>query len=277
QDGRRHHLGRRSHQQHPGHRCQHGRRRDETLGHPPDAHGESALSHGIVCATDLDDLEAIRRLLAAIDSVEGLVGYKFGSLLGLRYGLAAVVKAFRTLTRKTLIYDHQKAGLDVPSMAPEFAGVCRDAGMDALILFPVAGPGSVDAFVGAALKAGLTPIVGGALPLADYLASGGGYVVEDPLGRIIERAYALGARDFIIPPTDGPAIARHAARFAGREGTRFYMSGIGPLGGDISRSFTAARPLATYAIIGRAIYAAADQGEAARRLSREALSFAAAM
>ncbi len=232
------------------------------------------MSHGIICATDLDDLEAIRRLLAAIDPVEGLIGYKFGSLLALRHGLAAVVKAFRALTRKTLIYDHQKAGLDVPSMAPEFANVCRDAGMDAIILFPVAGPGGVEAFVGAALKAGLTPIVGGALPLPDYLVTGGGYVADDALGRIIGQAYALGARDFIIPATDDAAIARHAARFGGREQqTRLYMPGIGPLGGDIGRSFMAARPLATYAIIGRAIYAAADQGAAARRLAREALSF----
>ena len=64
-------------------------------------------SHGIICATDLDDLEAIGRLVNAIDSVEALVGYKFGSLLALRFGLAAVVKAFRRLTSKWLIYDHQ--------------------------------------------------------------------------------------------------------------------------------------------------------------------------
>ena len=201
-------------------------------------------SHGIICATDLDDLEAIGRLVNAIDSVEALVGYKFGSLLALRFGLAAVVKAFRRLTSKWLIYDHQKAGLDIPSMAPEFAAVCRDAGMDALILFPVAGPGSVDAFVGATLKVGLVPIVGGALPLPDYLATGGGFVAEDALPRILDRAYALGARDFIIPATDTVAIKAHASTFAARGTTRLYMPGIGALGGDITRAFRpAARQL----------------------------------
>jgi orotidine-5'-phosphate decarboxylase len=158
-------------------------------------------------------------------------------------------------------------------MAPEFAAVCRDAGMDALILFPVAGPGSVDAFVGATLRAGLTPIVGGALPLPDYLTPGGGYVVADALGRIIERAHGLGARDFIIPATDGAAIGRHARAFAGREDTRLYMPGIGPLGGDIDRAFGAARPLATYAIVGRAIYAAPDPRAATRELAAAALAF----
>jgi orotidine-5'-phosphate decarboxylase len=233
----------------------------------------STASHGVICATDLDDLEAIRRLVDAIDSVEALVGYKFGSLLALRFGLAAVVKAFRRLTSKWLIYDHQKAGLDIPSMAPEFAAVCRDAGMDALILFPVAGPGSVDAFVGATLKVGLVPIVGGALPLPDYLATGGGFVAEDALPRILDRAHALGARDFIIPATDTVAIKAHAATFAARGATRLYMPGIGALGGDITRAFEAARPLGSYAIIGRALYAAGDPAAAARRLGGEAQSF----
>ncbi len=230
--------------------------------------------HGIICATDLDDLETIARLVEAIDSVEGVVGYKFGSLLALRFGLAAVVKAFRRLTSKSLIYDHQKAGLDIPSMAPEFAAVCRDAGMDALILFPLAGPGSLDAFVGATLKAGLVPIVGGALPLSDYLAPGGGFVAEDALPRILDRAHALGARDFIIPATDTHAIRNRAATFATDGGPRLYLPGIGPLGGDITRAFEAARPLCSYAIIGRAIYAAKDPAVAARQLAGEAQAFA---
>jgi orotidine-5'-phosphate decarboxylase len=229
--------------------------------------------HGIVCATDLDDLEAIARLLELIDPVPALVGYKFGSLLALRFGLTTVVKTFRGLTSKRLIYDHQKAGLDIPSMAPEFAAVCRDAGMDALILFPVAGPGSVEAFVGATLEAGLLPIVGGALPLPDFLIPGGGFVAEDALPRILDHAYALGARDFIIPATDPVAIRTHAAKFSARGGCRLFMPGIGPLGGDITRAFEAARPLDSFAIIGRAIYAATDPAAAAGRLAREAQSF----
>lgn len=232
-----------------------------------------AASHGVICATDLDDLETIARLLDAIDPVEGLVGYKFGSLLTLRFGLAAVVKAFRGLTSKWLIYDHQKAGLDIPSMASEFVAICRDAGMDALILFPLAGPGSVNAFVGATLEAGLVPIVGGALPLPDYLAPVGGFVAEDALSRILDRAYTLGARDFIIPATDAFAIRAQAAKFAAQGDTRLYIPGIGALGGDIARAFAAARPLGSYAIIGRAIYAAKDPAAAARRLAGEARSF----
>jgi orotidine-5'-phosphate decarboxylase len=225
---------------------------------------------GIVCACDVDSLDAVARLVPQIDPVEGLVGYKLGSLLTLRHGLPAVARAFRALTDKLLLYDHQKAGLDIPSMAGEFVPACREAGVDALVLFPVAGPSAVDAFVGATLKAGLLPIVGGALPLPDYLMSGGGYVAADALARIAERAYALGARDFIVPATDPAAIRRHAEAFPGRD-TRLFLPGIGPLGGQIGRAFAAARGCAAFAIIGRAIYADANPAEAARRLAAEAL------
>src|SRR5438128_706460 len=89
-------------------------------------------SLGIICACDLDRLEDVSRVVEAIDPVEGLVGYKLGSLLSLRYGLAEAVKAVRRMTAKVLLYDHQKAGLDVPSMGAGYVAVCRDAGVDAL-------------------------------------------------------------------------------------------------------------------------------------------------
>lgn len=229
-------------------------------------------SRGILCACDLEDLDAVKRLLEAIDPVEQIAGYKLGSLLALRYGLKSVVKAMRKLTDKALLYDHQKAGLDVPSMAAEYVKVCCDAGVDALILFPLGGPTAVDAFVSETLKAGLAPVVGGALPLKDYLTGGGGYVAKATLARIARRAFDLGARDFVVPATDTDAISHHIKAFAGRN-TRLFMPGIGPLGGDITRAFSAARGVSAQAIIGRAIYAHADPRKEARRLAREVAAF----
>lgn len=231
-------------------------------------------SHGIVCACDLPRLDDVRKLIEAIDPVDGLVGYKLGSLLTLRYGLVEVVRQLRNVTGKALIYDHQKAGLDIPSMAAHYAAVCRDAGVDALVIFPLAGPTAVDAFVGEPLKLGVAPIVGGALPLPDYKVSGGGYVSASALDRIAERAITLGARDFIVPATDAPAIRRHARLFGSRDGTRLFLPGIGALGGEIKKAFAMAKGLSAYAIIGRAIYATAAPAEAARRFADEALAFA---
>lgn len=229
-------------------------------------------SHGIICACDVDDLLTARRLVEAIDSVEGLVGYKLGALLALRHGLATVVRAMREMTSKTLLYDHQKAGLDIPSMAAEYVGVCRESGVNALILFPLAGPAALDAFVGEALKAKLVPIVGGALPLKDYSVRGGGYVASTALARITDRAFSLGGRDFVIPATNIAAVRQHARNFAGL-GTRLFMPGIGALGGEITKAFSAASGISAYAIVGRSIYAQSDPREAARRLADEALTF----
>lgn len=227
---------------------------------------------GLVCACDVDTLDRATRLVEAVDGVDGVVGYKLGSLLALRHGLARTVEALRRATRRALIYDHQKAGLDVPSMAGEYTAVCRDAGVDALVLFPLAGPTAVDAFVGGALAAGLRPVVGGALPLPDYLARGGGYVAGGALGRIAERAWGLGARDFIVPATEPGAIRRQARLFAGRGPFRLFLPGIGALGGQIRTAFAAAGEGPAYAIVGRAIYAAPDPRAAARRLAEEALA-----
>jgi orotidine-5'-phosphate decarboxylase len=228
---------------------------------------------GIVCACDVDDLAAAARLVEAIDSVDGLIGYKLGSLLTLRHGLAHVIEVFHKVTTKMLIYDHQKAGLDIPSMAAEYVSACRDTGLDALILFPLAGPTALDAFVGRTLEAGLIPIVGGALPLPDYLAKGGGYVAGSALGRITERALALGARNFIVPATDLAAIRAQARRVRAAGGGRLFLPGIGPLGGELGRAFGAAPGCMTYAIIGRGIYAASDPAAAAQRLAADALTF----
>jgi orotidine-5'-phosphate decarboxylase len=232
----------------------------------------STTTRGIILACDVGDIDALKQLVTAVDTVKGITGYKFGSLLTLRYGLKAVARALRRITAKTLIYDHQKAGLDIPSMGSEFAAACRDSGVDALVLFPLGGPRVVEAFVGGALKAGLTPIVGGALPLEDYVIRGGGYVSGTALARISRLAFDVGARDFVIPATDAAAIRSHCRTFEGAE-TRLFMPGIGALGGEIQTSLGLAKGKPCFAIIGRAIYAAPNPRKAATRFAKEALSF----
>ena len=102
----------------------------------------------------------------------------------------------------------------------------------------------------------------------------GGYVSPSALARITDRAHALGARDFIVPATDLATIQRQARLITVRGGGRLFLPGIGPLGGEIAQAFAAARRVSTYAIVGRAIYAAPDPTEAARRLAGEALAVA---
>jgi hypothetical protein len=95
-------------------------------------------------------------------------------------------------------------------MAPKFSATCKEAGVDGLILFPVAGPRAVVAFAGSAYRNRLLPIVGGDLPFPDYNASGGGYVIDDALDRIFRKAIEVGVDHFVIPGNTPDKVRHHA-------------------------------------------------------------------
>ena len=230
------------------------------------------LKRGIVPALDLDDFDDILRLVEATTGVEGVVAYKIGLTSVLQQGLAESVRRIRAVSSLPILYDHQKAGLDIPSMGPKLAALAAQAGVDGLILFPLGGPSSLASFVGASLDSGLLPIVGAELPLADYTISGGGFVADDVLTRVIGLATGLGVNRFVVP-ANAPARVRVVAQqiLSTGKDPALYLPGIGELGGTIQAAFEAAAGARTYAIIGRAIYAAANRAEAANRLAGEAL------
>jgi len=265
------------------------RRRSQPAGAKPAAvdtrlrNAELAKAHdvrlrttsGIMPALDADSFDAVKRVVEQTTRVEGVVAYKVGLTAVLRLGLAAVARELRSLTDLPLIYDHQKAGPDVPDMAAKFSTLCKEAGVDGLILFPVAGPRAVAEFVGNALKNRLLPVVGGDLPLPDYNVKGGGYIADDALSRIFERSVAMRADHFVVPATDLAKVRRLSAWLTERLEVPFlFMPGIGPLGGSIEDAFGAAPGCRRYAVVGRAVYGAPDPAEAAKRLAGEALAFA---
>jgi orotidine-5'-phosphate decarboxylase len=232
-------------------------------------------THGILPALDMEGLDEMRRVVERTSRVDGVIGFKVGLTAVLRLGLAGAVKHLRSATDLPLIYDHQKAGPDVPDMAKKFATTCRAAGVDGVILFPVAGPTAVREFVGRALENQLLPVVGGDLPLPDYNLAGGGFIADDALERIFALALGLGATSFVVPANNPAKVARHAAALtAKRARPSLFLPGIGALGGSIAATFGAAPGCNLYAVVGRAIYDAPDPLEAAKRLAGEALAFA---
>ena len=225
---------------------------------------------GIVIALDADTVDESKRVVELTSGIDGVAGYKFGLTLVLRLGLAETVRQLRSATDLPLLYDHQKAGPDVPDMAGKFCAICHDAGVDGLILFPTAGPRAVDGFAGEAILRRMLPIVGGDLPLADYNAGGGGYVVDNALDLIFARALALGADHFVVPGNTTAKLEHHAAQLRTRlEMPTFLVPGIGPLGGTFSSVVKAAAGVRVFAVVGRAVYAAKDPADAARRLVDE--------
>ncbi len=231
--------------------------------------------YGVIPALDIEDFDDALRVVEATTDVEGVVGYKLGLTSVLHFGLFESIRRVRDVTPLPVIYDHQKAGLDVPSMAPKLTKLVADAGADAVILFPVAGPTAVAKFVGSSIDSGLTPLVGGELPVDDYTVSGGGFVSDDALARIIELAASHGATNFIVPAhsVEHVRVLSEQARVVAKD-PAIFLPGIGDLGGSIPKAFDAAGRVRAYAIVGRAIYTAKNPADAARRLADEALAFA---
>ncbi|MEC7489871.1 MAG: orotidine 5'-phosphate decarboxylase / HUMPS family protein [Pseudomonadota bacterium] len=232
-------------------------------------------SHGIIPALDSDTVYDVLRTVEASTGIPGVVGYKIGLTMALRLGLPGAVAALREVTDLPIIYDHQKAGPDIPDMGHKFCKLAAEAGVSGLVIFPLAGPRAVDAFVGGSISAGLLPLVGGDLPLKDYNASGGGYVVDDVLDQIFQCAADLGADHFIVPGNTTEKISHHARWLKNATGTpSLVIPGIGALGGNIPDCFAAANGCNAYAVIGRGVYEASNPGEAARKFGGEALGFA---
>jgi orotidine-5'-phosphate decarboxylase len=231
-------------------------------------------THGILIALDMESLDRMREVVEQTSGISGVVGYKVGLTVTLRLGLSGAVRHLRASTDLPLIYDHQKAGPDVPDMAQKFSATCKEAKVDGLILFPLAGPRAVVAFAGSAYRNRLLPIVGGDLPFPDYNATRGGYVIDDALDKIFRKAIEVGVDHFVVPGNT-PDKVRHHARWLVEKIERpcLFVPGIGTLGGSIADAFAAAPGCNVYAVVGRAIYDAPDPAEAARRLAGEAQRF----
>src|SRR5262245_42080061 len=91
-----------------------------------------------------------------------------------------------------------------------------------------------------------------------YLESEGGYISNDAPIRIAQAALALGVRDYVVPGTK-PSMIKEFAKSLQASGTfNFLMPGIGSQGGDLRDGFAAASPHHPFAIVGSAIYTAAD-------------------
>lgn len=229
--------------------------------------GLFAAPVGLVPALDVDSWDEMLRLVEQTTNVPGVVGYKLGLTGVLPQGLPAAIRALRNITDLPLIYDHQKAGPDMPDMAEKFAKFCSEAGADALILFPVAGPQAVRSFVGETIRHGMVPVVGGHIPVPDYCISGGGFLVDDVLERILAIAGDVGANSFVLPANNTDALRQKIDWMANNvEQPIVFLTGFGSLGGDISKAFLAAKAAPRkYAIVGRAVAGSKSPSESAQR------------
>ena len=212
----------------------------------------------VIVAAD-DDKKFLDLIHATMD-VPGISGYKIGFNLGLQ-GLHGIIYLIRSKNNEknikpVIIYDHQKAGNDIPEMGKSFAKTLKRARVDAVILFPFAGPATQKQWIINCQEEGLKVIVGGVMTHQQFLVSEGGYIADDAPERIFELAVKLGVRHFVVPGTKISWIIKLRDildNLLGPDEYCLYAPGFISQGGDITECGRAAGEN-WHAIIGSGIY-----------------------
>ena len=223
------------------------------------------LKKSIIPSCDVDSLEKLIKLVKATCPVKGVGAYKIGFELVIPFGMEKVANTIRKITKLPIIYDHQKAGTDIPEMGEKFMKACRLA--DAVILFPQAGPETEIAWVKAAQKAKMNVIIGGEMTHQAFLREAGGFIDDDAPKRIYEIASSMGVTDFVIPGNKLEKSIEYSNIIKNKiRNPVFYSPGLITQGGDISD--LAKKLDSWHAIIGRAIYEAKDMRKAAEEFAK---------
>jgi orotidine-5'-phosphate decarboxylase len=222
--------------------------------------------YGIIPALDCEHLDDAVRLVEALGSHSFVQGFKLGFSLGLTYGLPDVVRTLKDSTDLPLIYDHQKAGTDIPDTGALFARTLRKAGIDAAILFPQAGPQTLRGWIRALQDEGVEAIGGGAMTHPAYLVSEGGYIADEAVLDMYAIAREERVAVFVLPLTK-PVISRTIVAHANLgEDCTIVSPGFGAQGGDPATFDFVKRH---YLIIGRALLRANDPVEYVNGIERQ--------
>ena len=97
------------------------------------------IERSIIPACDVD-LKKFEEIVSETHDITYIGGYKISATLALSVGLPAVVETAKRYTKKPLIYDHQKAGTDIPDTGKAFMKLLKECGIDAVIICPLTGP-----------------------------------------------------------------------------------------------------------------------------------------
>jgi orotidine-5'-phosphate decarboxylase len=216
----------------------------------------------IVLAADVEpeNFEPLVRRLGGT----GLGGIKIGFEVGLGLGLQAATAIVKETDESLkVIYDHQKAGNDIPDTGLNFGRTMERANVDAAILFPFTGFDVQKRWTEELNEHGVGVIVG-----AEMTHEG----IYDKLGKqafvdTFKIAINQEVRDFVVPGNK-PDKVKYWREYLVRnihDEDKFdlFAPGFVAQGGSISEAGAEAGPR-FHPIVGRGIYEAEDPATAAR-------------
>jgi orotidine-5'-phosphate decarboxylase len=212
----------------------------------------------LIAGADVGSRRHYVNMCMGLRGVKGIGGIKLGFSMGLD-GLARQVDLFHDIVEvdypvyltyvpghvPAVIYDHQKAGNDIPDMGKVFAKKLKDAGVDAAILFPFAGPLVQEKWTKTCQDAGLHVIIGGIMTHPNFLRSEDGYIADDAPMRIYELAVEHGIRHFVVPgnkPEWVEKVRIYLDSVHGAGNYVLYAPGFVKQGGSVARIDAIAGP-----------------------------------
>ena len=221
------------------------------------------LERSIIPSCDVATLKELERIVKGTCKVKGIGAYKIGFELVLRFGMKEVLATIKKHSDLPIIYDHQKAGTDIPEMGERFMKAIK--GVDIVILFPMAGPITEEKWIKAAFKEKLGVLVGGDMTHKGYLQRSGGFIENMAPKKIYKIAANLGVNDFVVPGNK-PFMIQEYRRFLESFGLKptFYSPGLIEQGGKLTESGKVAGDR-WHAIIGRGLYNARNITKAAEK------------
>lgn len=216
--------------------------------------------------------ERFESLVRNVGRVVGVSSWKIGFEVGLGLGLADAVNTVKKADPEAVVvYDHQKAGNDIPKTGMNFARAMTRAGVDAAILFPFTGWMVEDRWIKQLQDAHVGVIVGAVMTHDGFLYSEGGRIADDRLEDMFEQAIELGVNNFVLPGNKPSSIGKYRRLFndeLGNGNYDLYSPGFVDQGGNINGA-AAVAGRRWHAMIGSAIYEAEDPGQAAEGYVRQ--------
>lgn len=216
------------------------------------------LSKSIIIACDVN-LTLFERILNETSDIPEVGAYKISETLAMLEGFKTISRLKSKANNKPFIYDHKKAGNDPPRSAKNFAETCRLGDIDAVILFPFAGPDSEQAYIEACFNQNLEVIVGGRMTKNKFLACEGGYICDEAPVKIYLLAAKLGVQNYVVPGTLPLEILFYKGIVKNiiKQDPVLFSPGFGVQGGSISL-LTLIEKDNFHFIIGESIYSKPD-------------------
>lgn len=212
----------------------------------------------IVWAADVmpDTFETIIRQLGSTGLGAVKLGFEIGYGLSLPKAVEMVHEAEEGLP---VIFDHQKAGNDIPDTGINFAKVMKYGGVDAAILFPFTGEDVEERWIYELQEEEIGVIVGAEMTHGGITSR----IKEGAFAEIFIQAFKHGVRDFVVPGNKPESVLRWRElmdRELGEGNYDLYAPGFVAQGGKITEAGQVAGPN-FHAIVGRGIHSADNPGE----------------